>query len=383
MRIIETTKDLKDFCKQDFGDFITIDTEFLRDKTYYPLLCLVQIGSPKVEPVAVDSLAKDIDLKPLVKLLADETILKVMHAGKQDMEIFYMLMKGKLPAPVFDTQIAASVLGYGEQIAYHALVKRICNEDIDKSRQFTDWSHRPISDAQLKYAIGDVTYLIDVYKNLSEKLEQQGRLEWIKEDMQILTNPKTYANDPDLAWQRIKMRSHKKQDYVVLQALAAWREKEAQRVNIPKQRIMKDDVLTQIALTKPKDESGFKRIRGMADAFKTGDKAKNLLKIIAKAQKDIESSTIEIPSNKKKKQADVSHIVDMLKLLLKLNANEHGIAGRMIVNVQELEDFALEETRDIPMLQGWRYKVFGKEAEALVKGKLTLGLEKGRIKKSG
>ena len=222
-----------------------------------------------------------------------------------------------------------------------------------------------------------------IRRQRSEKLEKQGRLEWIKEDMQILTDPKTYANDPDLAWQRIKMRSHKKQDYVVLQALAAWREKEAQRVNIPKQRIMKDDVLTQMALTKPKDESGFKRIRGMADAFKTGDKAKNLLKIIAKAQKDIESSTIEIPSNKKKKQADVSHIVDMLKLLLKLNANEHGIAGRMIANVQELEEFALEETRDIPMLQGWRYKVFGKEAEALVKGKLTLGLEKGRIKKSG
>ena len=381
MKLIENTEDLKAFCAQGFGDFITIDTEFLRDKTYYPLLCLVQIGARGIEPAAIDPLAKGVKLDPLIKLLKDKMITKVFHAAKQDMEIFYEIMNGKLPEPIFDTQVAASVLGYGEQVAYHALVKKICNEDLDKSRQYTDWSHRPLSDAQVKYAIGDVTHLIDIYESLTKQLKQKKRLDWTKEDMKVLNEPRTYANDPFEAYKRIKIRSQKKADYVVLQELAAWREKEAQRHNIPKQRMMKDEILTQLALVKPDKEESLERVRGLPAAFKKEEKAKKLLKLVKTGVKNIEKSDLKPPKGKPQYQQDISAAVDMLKLLLKINANEHGIAARMVASAKDLEAFALGDHDDLPMLNGWRYDIFGKEAEKLLKGKLTLGLRKGNIHK--
>lgn len=381
MRLIEKTEDLKEFCAQKFPDFITIDTEFLRDKTYYPQLCLIQIGGPDIEAVAIDPLAKDMDLKPLHALLKNKKVLKVFHAASQDLEIFYQVLNGKMPEPIFDSQIAASVLGYGEQIAYNALVKRICKEDIDKSRQFTDWAHRPLGNAQLSYAIGDVTYLVKIYQHLEAELKKRKRLEWIAEDMESLRNPKNYDHDPMEAWKKIRIRSRKIEDYAALQALAAWREKEAQKKDTPKQRILKDDVLMQLAMLRPKAPENLKRVRGLPEGYKHGDQAANLLKIIENSQTQIEKSTITLPKNNNRNNKDVTPIVDMLKLLLKINAGEQGIVGRMIASADDLERFALGDLEDLPMTRGWRYEIFGKDAEKLSKGKLSLSLKDGKVQK--
>lgn len=380
MRLIEKTEELKDFCSQELPEFITIDTEFLRDKTYYPQLCLVQIGGKDIEPVAIDTLKKSLDLNPLLDLLRNKKILKVFHAGTQDLEIFYKLLDGKLPEPVFDSQIAASVLGYGEQISYHALVKKICKEDLDKSRQYTNWALRPLSKAQLTYAIGDVTHLIKIYERLRDQLTEQKRLDWINEEMSILLDPKRYKNDPNEAWRRIRLRSNKKENYVVLRELAAWREIEAQTKDVPKQRILKDDVISQMALTLPKEPKNLKRIRGLQESYQRPPKAKIFLDLVKAGLEKAPKARIDIPKNTRSGK-DVTNIVDMLKLLLKINANEHNIIGRMIASSDDLENFAQGKKKDILFLKGWRYDIFGKDAEKLVQGKLSLGLKNGKIMK--
>lgn len=382
MQLIENNSDLKAFCAQKLPSFITVDTEFMREKTYYPQLCLIQVGGEGIEPVAIDPLAKGLDLSPLLKIFADKKILKVFHAPKQDLEIFYQLMDGKLPAPIFDTQVAASVLGYGDQIGYNTLVQQICKEEIDKSRQFTNWALRPLSEAQLKYAIGDVTYLITVYIKLSADLKKQKRLDWIEEEMKILSNPKTYKNDPEEAWKRIKIRSGKRLDYIVLKALAAWREQFAQDKDIPKTRILIDEVLAQLAMIHPTKPDQLTRIRSLPDHYKSGHHCTNLLKVIKTAVDTAETAEIDLPMKKPRAATDISAVLDMLKLLLKLNAHEHGLAAKMIANASDLEQLAMDNTEDLPLLQGWRYKVFGQDAENLLKGKLMIGLKKGKIIKN-
>jgi ribonuclease D len=382
MQLIENNDDLKAFCAQEFPAFITVDTEFMREKTYYPQLCLVQVAGEGITPVAIDPLAKGLDLAPLLKILADKNILKVFHAPKQDLEIFYQLMDGKLPTPIFDTQVAASVLGYGDQIGYNTLVQQICAEEIDKSRQFTNWALRPLSEAQIKYAIGDVTYLITLYIKLSADLKKQKRLDWIEEEMKILSDPKTYKNDPQEAWKRIKIRSGKRLDYIALKAVAAWREQFAQDKDIPKTRIMRDEVIAQLAMIRPTELSQLTRIRSLPDHYKTGHHAAGLLKVIKQAIDTADTVEIDLPLKNPRPAMDISAILDMLKLLLKLNAHEHGLAAKMIANSDDLEQFALGNTEDLALLKGWRYKVFGQDAENLLQGKLMIGLQKGKIIKN-
>lgn len=379
--LIDTQKDLDAFLNAlPKCDFLTVDTEFLRDKTYYPKLCLIQIGIPDGEEVAIDPLPNDLDLSKLFGIFQDETIVKVFHAARQDLEIFYNLT-GELPKPLFDTQIGASVLGYGEQIGYNNLVQEICGETLDKSRQFMDWSHRPLSRKQLEYALADVSYLKDIYTHLIKELDEKGRVKWAFEETKILTDTKLYENDPEEAWQRIKIRTHKSEDLQALKALAKWREKLAQKKDIPKQRILKDDVLSQLAMIRPKKEDSFKRIRNLPKGYENGDNAERLIKIISKALKE-PKDTWPVREKRKHNGQDNSAIAEMLKLLLKIQAEENEVAARIIANADDLDRLAQEDKPDIPAMKGWRYEVFGKEAQALKEGKLKLGLNGQHIEKT-
>ena len=383
MLIITETKALETYCKTlKKSSFITIDTEFLRERVYYPKLCLIQVAGPgDIVPAIIDPLADGIELKSLFKILSNKKILKIMHSGKQDMEIFHMLMDGKLPKPIFDTQIAGAILGYGDQMGYQHLVKKICDVDVDKSNQFTDWSHRPLSQSQLDYAIGDVTHLIHVYEHLKKELSDQGRIKWAEEESQFLSDPKNYDTDPMKAWTRVKMKTKNEIDYAVLQELAAWREKRAQYKNLPRPFVMKDEVLAQLAMTRPKDEKSLKRIRGLHKAYQKDRHASDLLGIIADTVKRFEKKKIkiDIPVRHKKMLKDKAPIADMLKLLLKIKSHEGNIAGKMIASTHELEDYAGKRMNKIRFLKGWRYDLFGKDAKALIDGELSIRLKGKKI----
>ena len=295
--LITEQESLKAFCDQLRGEkFITIDTEFLREKTYYPKLCLIQISGADGKAAAIDPLIEGLDLQPVYELLFNSDILKVFHAGRQDLEIFFNLT-GKVVTPIFDTQIAAMVCGYGDSVGYESLVKNVTGQQVDKSSQFTDWSRRPLSDKQLSYALGDVTYLIDVYKSLAKQLDEKGRTSWVLEEEEILANPKTYEVDFDLCWKRIKIRTPKPKTLVVLRALAAWREQEAQRRNMPKNWVMRDETLADMAAQAPKDVKALQRIRNMSGDVAAGPVGKKLLKLIKEA---ISSSPDSWPRLEKK-----------------------------------------------------------------------------------
>lgn len=379
--LIQTQKDLDTFIKSiPACDFITVDTEFLRDKTYFPKLCLIQVGIPDGVEVAIDPLTENIDLTDLFELFKDQSIIKVFHAARQDLEIFYKVMDGYLPSPIFDTQIAASVLGFGAQIGYNNLAKDICDVQIDKSRQFMDWSHRPLSDKQIDYALADVSHLKKIYLNLTSQLKEKSREKWVLEETAFLTDDSLYKNDPEEAWTKIKMRSHKSDDLVVLKELAKWREIVAQKRNIPKQHILRDEVLTQLAMLKPQKEAQFKRVRNMPSGYQKGHQAENLLNLIYKA---LETPKSDWPKRKpySPKDSDNSAIVEMLKLLLKIQSAEHDVAANIVASAGDIEKLASDDEADIPALKGWRFDVFGKEAIELKHGRLSLGLKDGQIQK--
>lgn len=378
--LIDTQTELDAFT-QNLPDcpFVAIDTEFLRDKTYYPKLCLIQIGLPNGQDVAIDPLPNDLDLNAVFDLLRNENIVKVFHAARQDLEIFFNLM-GALPAPLFDTQIAASVLGYGEQIGYNNLAQEICNIQLDKSRQFMDWSHRPLSQSQLDYALADVIHLKDIYDHLVNELNKKNRLAWALEETKFLEDVSLYENNPQHAWSRIKIRTHKSEDLQSLKALAAWRETLAQKKDIPKQRILRDEVLTQLAMIRPKKEDHFKRIRNLPQGYQTGHNAQMLMKVI---HQSLEEPKEHWPQREKKpfNSNDTSAVLDMLKLLLKIQSEEHQVSAKIIASAEDLDKLAREDRPDIPAMKGWRYKVFGQEAEALKNGEITLSLAGAEIRK--
>lgn len=380
MSIITNTQSLAAFCKKlQQNRFLTIDTEFLRDRTYYPRLCLLQMAGPDIDAMAVDPLADGIDLTPLIDLLNDERVIKVFHAARQDLEIFYQLT-GKIPHPIFDTQVAAMVCGYGEQIGYNNLVSDICKVRLDKGAQFTDWARRPLSKRQLSYALDDVTYLREVFLHLDAELEKRNRNKWVTEEMEILTSPGTYENPPEDSWQRIKIRSSKPKVLAVVKEVAAWREREAQRRDVPRARVLRDETLADIAIHPPKDETDLKKIRNMPADIAGGKYGQQILDAV---KKGLATPASEAPQPDKKAHfpSELTPVLEMLKMLLRIQASENEVAAKLIASGGDLEALVMDDKAAIPALKGWRYEVFGKEALALKQGKVALSLKNNQIQK--
>ncbi len=380
MPIITKSEDVKAFCEElSKHEYITIDTEFLREKTYYPKLCLVQLSTPDKYAKAIDPLADGINLEPLFELLANKNVLKIFHSGRQDLEIFYNLT-GKVVEPFFDTQIAAMVCGYGDSVGYENIVRQVTGEQVDKSSQFTNWSLRPLSDKQITYALGDVTHLCDVYISLKAELEKRGRVNWVAQEERILTNPATYANDPYKAWERIKIRSPKPKSLAILRELAAWREVTAQKRDIPKPWIIRDDALSDMANQAPRDKNQLAKIRNISKEMAEGRTGKQMLEVIAKALNAPKDSWPE-PKKKEPMPSSAMAVADILKMLLKIQSAEHDVAAKIIASAADIEAIAVNDEADVPALKGWRREVFGAEAIAVKHGKLAIGLKDGKITK--
>ena len=359
--------------------YITIDTEFLREKTYYPKLCLVQVSDPDGNAAAIDPIEGKLDLQPLFDLFLNPNVLKVIHSGRQDLEIFYNLT-GKVVTPFFDTQIAAMVCGYGDSIGYESLVRGLLGESLDKSVQFTDWSKRPLSKRQIDYALGDVTYLAQIYKKLRAELEKRGRTEWVFQEEAILANPETYESRPGDAWERIKLRSPKPRMLAALRELAAWREKRAQEKNLPRSWILRDETLADLAAQTPETPEQLKQLRGVSPDLANGAVGKMLLEVIHKALNSDKADWPKVPE-RKVIPPQASATIDILKMLLKIQAAEHGVAAKLIASGEEIEIIATERDPDIAPLRGWRLEVFGRDAQALKSGKIAVGLKNGKITK--
>ncbi len=378
--IIKTQEQLNKTCAElSEKPYLTIDTEFLRDKTYYSKLCLIQLAGPGVDAVAVDPIEHKLDWTPLDALMQNENVIKVFHAARQDIEIFYQ-MNGVVPYPIFDTQVAAMVCGYGDSIAYNKLVEGITGTALAKNAQFTDWSRRPLSSKQLTYALDDVIYLRDVYESLDAQLKKQKRDGWLKQEMDILTNPDTYEIPLDTVWKRVKIRSDKPEVLAILRDLAKWREETARSKNVPRNRIMKDDALADIAIYMPKNSEGLSRIRNVPKDMKRGEKADKIINLINNARRSNKDTWPQVKRGKTFPK-EATPILEMLKLLLKINCSENDVAPKLIANVSDLEEIAAENEPDCKAVKGWRLEVFGKDALALKSGNITLGLKDGQIHK--
>ncbi|WP_306118645.1 MULTISPECIES: ribonuclease D [unclassified Roseitalea] len=358
-------------------DWVTIDTEFVRETTFWPDLCLVQIASPD-EAVLVDPLAEGIDLAPLFALTADETVTKVFHAARQDVEIFYHL-DGRIPHPIFDTQVAAMVCGFGDAIAYDQLVKRITGAHIDKTSRFTDWKLRPLSERQLAYALADVTHLRAVYLELRRMLDEQRRSHWVAEEMAVLTAPETYDLPPEDAWQRLKLRVRKPAELAVLQRLAAWREREARARNVPRSRILKDDAIYEVAQQRPKDARALSRLRTIHKGIERSPAAAAILSITAEVDALARSELPKVPRPPDSPEG-TGAASDLLKVLLKLTAERHNVAQRILATSDQLEQIAIHgDKADVPAMRGWRRELFGDQALRLLDGEIALGFSERRI----
>ncbi len=357
--------------------FVTVDTEFMRETTYWPDLCLIQIANSE-EAAAIDPKAKDIDLTPLLDLLVDNPdVLKVFHAGGQDLEIIHNLT-GKTPHPMFDTQIAAMAMGMGEQIGYSNLVESLLGIKLDKGARFTDWARRPLDKRQIDYAIGDVTYLAELFPRMLDKLRKTGRGGWLDNEMERLCDPASYANEPDLAWTRIRLPSRKAEVLGRLKAIAAWREREARSKNLPRGRIAKDETLADLASHPPKVQSDLSRVRGLSPSWAQNEIGARLMAAIADSRPLPDD---EMPAREDRKPGlgkEGALIADLLKLLLKVRSRDADVAARLIARSEELELLAAG-VRDLPMLSGWRNDVFGKDALALVEGRLAFSVRNGRM----
>ena len=377
--LITRTEELAELCARlAQGDFVCVDTEFMRENTYYPMLCLVQLGNEE-EAAAVDPLADGIDLTPMLELFCNnEEVLKVFHAGGQDVEIVYNLT-GRTPHPIFDTQIAMMAVSQSEQIGYANLVESWMGKQIDKGARFTDWGRRPLTERQLEYAIGDVTYLAKIFPRLLKKLVKSGRGHWLDAEMEKLADPANYANELGEAWQRIRAPSRSPAVLGRLKALAAWRESEAQAKDIPRGRIMRDETLADLASHPPKVQADIAKVRGLSNAWKDNDIGKRLIKVLAKAEPLPSEELPEKPKRGAPLGKEGALVADLLKLLLKIRSREIDVASRLLTRSDELEALAAG-VRDLPVLQGWRYEIFGKDALDLVEGKLGFGVEHGKLK---
>ena len=376
MDLITTTPDLADACgRLSRHPHITVDTEFLRETTYYPLLCVAQLASAD-EAIVIDALADGLDLQPFYELMANEQVLKVFHAARQDIEIVWH-QANLIPHPIFDTQVAAMVLGYGDSISYDQLVQRITGDTLDKSHRFTDWSRRPLSPAQVKYAISDVTHLRDVFAALDADLHKRGRAEWVGEEMEVLTSPETYRADPEMAWERLKTRVRKPKELAVLMEVAAWREREAQTRDVPRGRVLKDDVLGEIATQAPTTVERLAGLRSLPRGFERSKWGQDILAAVARGLARDPKTLPRI--ERQRGGGNGAATVELLKVLLRMTSERHAVAAKVIATIDELEQIAADDAADVPALHGWRRELFGDKALALKHGQLALAVEDSRV----
>jgi ribonuclease D len=375
MRIITETAELKALAAElENGPYVAIDTEFMRDQTYWPKLCLIQAAGPEVEAI-IDPMAPDIDLKPFYDLLAAKSVVKVFHAARQDIEIFHH-QGGVIPDPFFDTQIAAMVCGFGEAASYETLVRKLAKAEIDKSARFTDWSRRPLSKRQLEYALADVTYLRLVYELLAKELEKTGRAQWVEEEEATLKDPATYQLEPSEAWRRLKARSSNKRFLSVLAGVAAWREREAQTRDVPRNRVLKDEALLEIAAHPPPDAEHLGHIRALPNGYANSRAGKALIAAVKEALANPPPEGMPGPERRRGREPSPAAL-DLLKTLLRLRATQYRVAPRLVASSDDLERLATGEDEGVAALHGWRAEVFGRDAVALRDGRLAIALEHG------
>jgi ribonuclease D len=376
MEPITTSEELAAVCaRMAKHRYVTVDTEFLRETTYYPLLCVAQMATAD-EAVVIDALAPGIDLAPFFDILVDENVVKVFHAARQDIEIVWN-MAAKIPHPIFDTQVAAMVLGYGDSISYDQLVQRITGDQLDKSNRFTDWTRRPLTPAQLTYAVSDVTHLREVYLKLDEDLHKRGRAGWVSAEMAVLTSPETYRADPERAWERLKSRVRKPKELAVLIEAAAWREREAQTRDVPRSRVLKDEVLGDLAVQAPTTIERLGQLRSLPKGFERSRWGEQIVEAV---RRGIERDPKTLPRLERFRPAvNGGATVELLKVLLRMTAESNAVAAKVIATVDELERIAADDEADVPALKGWRRELFGDKARALKHGKLALAGERGKV----
>ncbi|HPA39369.1 MAG TPA: ribonuclease D [Phenylobacterium sp.] len=378
MTPITTTAELAAFCDKLKGQpFVAVDTEFMRETTYWPKLCLIQAAAPNAEAV-IDPLAEGMDLEPFLEILRDESIDKVFHAARQDVEIFNNLKA--MPKPLFDTQVAGMAAGYGEQIAYDALVRQMLKIELDKSSRFTDWARRPLTEAQLTYALADVTHLAKLYPMLKARLEKEGRLAWVMDEMGNLCDPANYDVDPENAWRRLKPRKHTAKYLAVYRAVAAWRERTAQMRDQPRGRILKDEAIDELATQAPTDAAALDRLRSVPKGFSGSRFGPDLLAAVREALKDPEAYAPVIERNRQAPSPAAGAVVELLKVLLKARAEDAGVASKLIATVSDLEQIANDDEAKTPALTGWRREAFGEDALKLKRGELALVLDGTRVR---
>jgi ribonuclease D len=376
--LITATDVLDAFCQRMHAEtFVTVDTEFMRERTYWPELCLVQVAGEN-EVAVIDAQADGIDLASLGVLFADQAVTKVFHAARQDIEIF-VLRYGDVPRPMFDTQVAAMVAGFGDQVGYDALVSSLTGGTIDKAHRFSDWSARPLSAAQITYAAAEPDIDVSQMGDVGRRLAQDNRLSWVAEEMAILNNPATYRGDPETAWERLRPRTTNRRLLYILKEVAAWREKEAQRVNIPRQRLIKDEALLEIAATAPANADALTRVRGVTRGFAEGKSGTALMEVLAAARRVPDSDLPAAPQPRDAARPSAA-LVSLLKVLLAANAERHNVAPRLVASSDDIDRLALEENPDIPGLHGWRREVFGNDALLLKQGRMALGVDGRRVK---
>ncbi len=379
MSLITHSAALAEFCAGlASADFIAVDTEFMREKTYWPILCLLQIAGPD-NAAAIDPLAPGIDLTPVLALMTDASVLKVFHAARQDVEIFFHLT-GAVPAPLFDTQVAAMVCGFGESASYETIAAKLAGATIDKSSRFTDWSHRPLSERQLHYALADVVPLRKAYERLAARLEKTGRTSWVAEQMALLSDPKTYRNEPAEAWRRLKPRTQNRRTLALVRELAAWREAAAQKRDVPRNRLVRDEALLEIAAHPPRHVEDLARIRALGRPVAEGRIGAEILAIVERARALPESAWPELPAQHKL-PAGIGPLVELMRVLLRLVAEENDVAPRLIADNDDLEAIAADDAAAVPALSGWRAELFGRDALDLKHGRLALTASGTRIER--
>jgi ribonuclease D len=377
MSLITDTAALAEFCARQRGvDYLAVDTEFMRERTYWPVLCVVQVAGPG-EAVAIDALAPGIDLAPLLALMNDPASLKLFHAARQDLEIFFHL-SGAVPQPLFDTQIAAMVCGFGDSASYETLVRKLAGASLDKASRFTDWSHRPLTERQIDYALGDVIHLRTVYERLQQRLAKNGRADWFAEEMVALINPSLYRADPAEAWRRFRLRGKADSRFLaVLRGLAAWRETAAQQRDLPRGRVLRDEALIEIASHAPKGVEALARTRGLGKGFAEGKLGKEILDAVAQGLADRDPPPA-IPQ-KAQSPPGLGPLIELLRVLLKQRCEDHEVAQKLVASADDLEAIAADDGAAVPALSGWRREVFGGDALALKHGKLALTAGRNRI----
>jgi ribonuclease D len=377
MHLIRSTQELSDLCgRLSRHDFVAVDTEFIREQTFWPKLCLVQMAGPDDEAI-VDPLSPGIDLRPFYDLMANQSVVKVFHAARQDIEIVWT-QAHHMPAPIFDTQVAAMVCGFGESVSYVNLVKQITGRDIDKTSRFTDWARRPLTDKQLSYALGDVTHLRSIYLKLKEELDATGRSSWLDEEMADLVDQRTYESKPEDAWRRLKLRVKNRKALAILIELAAWRERTAQAMDVPRNRVLRDEALYDVVSQAPTEPAQLSQLRSLSDGFARSARAKEIVDAVKRGLAR-DSKTLPLIRETSGLPAHKAATVELLRVLLKACAARNKVAPRMIAGTDDLERIAMEEDPNVPALRGWRRDLFGREAQQLMRGELALAMKDGEV----